>query len=180
MTRRTLGVAFVAATTLVATTAAMASAPAGTKTTTRPSIKMLEGFSFVPNRYTQDKMRFDKDVYSLKSGVTIKIINTSSDEPHTLSIVKTSQVPKTPRALGGCFEGGVCGELAQAHGFPEGDGPPAVPVVNKGAEGLDTAGDSAVFNPNQRRSLKLTAKKGTTLNFICIIHPWMQAKIRVR
>jgi hypothetical protein len=180
MTRRTLGVALLATSTLMATTAAVAATPAGTKTTKKPSIKMLSGFSFVPNRYTQDKTRFDQDVYSLKSGVTISIRNTSSDEPHTLSIVKKSQVPKTPRTLGGCFEGGVCGELAQAHGFPEGDGPPAVPVVNKGADGLDTPGDSAVFNPNQRRSLKLTAKKGTTLYFICIIHPWMQAQIRVR
>jgi plastocyanin len=180
MTRRTLGAALLAASTLMATTAAVAATPAGTKTTTKPSIKMLSGFSFVPNRYTQDKTRFDQDVYSLKSGVTISIRNTSSDEPHTLSIVKKSQVPKTPRTLGGCFEGGVCGALAQAHQFPEGEGPPAVPVVNKGADGLDTTGDSVFFNPNQRRSLKLTAKKGTTLNFICIIHPWMQAQIRVR
>ena len=179
MTRRTLGVALVTATTLVATTAALAAAP-GTKTTRKPSIKMLSGFSFVPNRYTQDKTRFDKDVYSLKSGVTIQMSNMSEDEPHTLSIVGRQQVPKTPRALGGCFEGGVCGALAQAHQFPEGEGPPAVPVVNKGADGLDTNGDSLFFNPKQRRSVKLTAKKGKTLNFICIIHPWMQAQIRVR
>jgi hypothetical protein len=180
MNGRTLAAGLAAATALLAATPAVAAAASGTKITTKPSIKMLSGFSFVPNRYTQDKTRFDKDVYSLKSGVTIQIINTSDDEPHTLSIVSRSQVPKTPRALGGCFEGGVCGVLAQAHGFPEGDGPPAVPVVNKGADGLDTPGDSAVFNPKQRRSLKLTAKKGTTLNFICIIHPWMQAKITVR
>ena len=27
--------------------------------------------------------------------------------------------------------------------------------------------------------LKVTAKKGTTLYFLCAIHPWMQAKVIV-
>jgi hypothetical protein len=27
--------------------------------------------------------------------------------------------------------------------------------------------------------LKVTAKKGTTLHFMCLIHPWMQAKVVV-
>jgi hypothetical protein len=29
-------------------------------------------------------------------------------------------------------------------------------------------------------SFKVGAKKGTTLSFMCLIHPWMQAKIKVQ
>jgi len=181
MTRRTLGAALVTATALAATPGIVAAEPAPqSERTTKPSIHMLEGFSFVPNRYMQEKQRFNKDIYSLKSGATIQLKNRSEEEPHTLSIVSRSDVPKTPRALGGCFEGGVCGALLQAHQFPQGDGDPAVPLLNKGAPGLDVKGDSMYLKGGASKSVKLSAKAGSTLSFICILHPWMQAKITVR
>ncbi len=183
MTRRTLG----AAALTTAAAIAVASAPVGAtsttavKRTTQPRIDMLGGFSFVPNRYTQDKTRYAKDVYSLRSGATITLRNLTPEEPHTVSVIGRTQMPKTAAAIDGCYApGGVCAKLGEAHQFPDGPGDPAVPLVNKGAVGLDVKGDSIYLKPNARERIKLSAKKGSTLSFFCVIHPWMQARITVR
>jgi len=154
-----------------------------TKRTTSPNLDIHGGVKFEPNRYIQDQQRFAKDVYALKSGAQIKIANKATGEPHTVSVVSKSDLPKNMRAFGGCFEGGICGQLTQAHGFPEGGGEPKTPLLDKGAAGLDTKGDSisiAPFGPGGKATVKLSAKKGKQLYLLCIIHPWMQAKISVK
>ena len=183
MRKRTFAIALVA----VASAAAVpslgtASSSTATKTTSTPRINALGGFSFVPNRYTQDKLRFDNDVYRLKSGSTIRIRTRTPGEPHTVSLVSATNVPKTVGAIGRCFEGGICGRIAQAHEVPEGEGPPGKPVVDVGKAGFDRSGDSVIFGPRPADgvNVKLTAPRGKTLNFICALHPWMQAKIIVR
>ena len=37
-----------------------------------------------------------------------------------------------------------------------------------------------VINPKGKISFNVTAKKGTTLYYLCAIHPWMQGKIKVK
>lgn len=183
MRRRTLAFAAVAV-AAAATTPSMGSASSttATKTTSTPRINVLGGASFVANRYIQDKMRFDNDVYRLRSGSTIRIRTRAPGEPHTVSLVSAANVPKTMRAIERCFEGGICGRLGQAHEVPEGEGPPGKPLVDVGRPGFDRAGDSVVFGPRSTdgASVRLTASRGKTLNLICAIHPWMQAKIVVR
>jgi hypothetical protein len=50
--------------------------------------------------------------------------------------------------------------------------------VNK--PGVDGPGDSYFIAPTAKKlTFKVTAKKGTTLYFLCAIHPWMQAKVIV-
>ena len=47
---------------------------------------------------------------------------------------------------------------------------------------MDQPGDSGVIGPGKKGEfidLKVTAKKGTELYFMCLIHPWMQAKVKV-
>lgn len=177
MTKRTLGVA-------LSTVAVLAAVPAVgiavTTTTTKPTIQILGGASFEANRYIQDKLRFGKDVYQLKSGVKIKIDNKKSEEPHTISVVGKSDFPKTVAGFDKCFEGGICGKLGQAHGFPDGEGPPTTPLVNVGQAGFNTKGDSIVVGPKDNGSIALSAKKGRSLYLLCVIHPWMQAKITVK
>ena len=61
-----------------------------------------------------------------------------------------------------------------------------VRFVNKA--GVDTgyrsgkAGDSWFLNEpgGKPYHVKVSAKKGTTLYFLCLIHPWMQAKVLVK
>ena len=47
---------------------------------------------------------------------------------------------------------------------------------------VDKPGDTGLTGQGKRGEsidLKVTAKKGTTLYFLCAIHPWMQAKVIV-
>jgi hypothetical protein len=131
------------------------------------------------NRFFKEGCRFGEDSYKFKSGATITI-NNKSDEPHTFSLVKKSQAPRNLKQAGKCFESGACAALAQAHAFPEGDGPPGNPVVNVGGPGFDGPGDSVFFDPKSKTKIQITAKKGQTLYFMCILHPQMQSRIKVR
>ncbi|HEX6713765.1 MAG TPA: hypothetical protein VF066_10280 [Thermoleophilaceae bacterium] len=154
---------------------------------TSTTVKQKTSFKFVPNRYIQDGLRFDKDIYKVKSGGTVNFVFTETDEgPHTLTIVRKKDVPKTPRAL---FGSPVLKKLATAHGAEENsDAPPKFQFLENGVgengtvPKLDKPGDSGVFMTNKKGekiSFKVGAKKGTDLYFLCLIHPWMQGEIEV-
>jgi hypothetical protein len=49
-----------------------------------------------------------------------------------------------------------------------------------GPPGLDQPGDSLLIDAEQPVTrARVTAAPGTTLHFICVIHPWMQGKLKV-
>jgi hypothetical protein len=52
-------------------------------------------------------------------------------------------------------------------------------VVNVGAPGLDQPGDSLLFFPGESISAEVSAAAGTTLSYLCAIHPWMIGSITV-
>jgi hypothetical protein len=60
--------------------------------------------------------------------------------------------------------------------------PPFNFVVNVGGPGLDARGDSLLFGGpfDQAVEAQVTAPAGTTLYYLCVIHPWMQGSIKVR
>lgn len=141
---------------------------------------------FVANRYIQDGMRFGRDVYTVKSGGTVVFRMTAPQEgPHTLSVVAKKDLPKSAQAALNCK---ICAKLGKAHGAdPNSNAPPKFQFLENGVgqhtpPKLDRPGDSAIVFPVKGSSvtMKVTAKKGTTLAFMCIIHPWMQAKLVVR
>ena len=147
------------------------------------TIKQKGGLKMVPNRYIQDMLRWDKDVYKVKSGGTVTVVNTVADEgPHTLSVVKKKDLPKSVQCK-------ICDQLGQAHGAdPNSDAPPKFQYLENGtgsdtAPNLDRPGDSGLTGQGEKGekiSFTVTAKKGTQLYFMCIIHPWMQAKLQVQ
>jgi plastocyanin len=147
------------------------------------TIKQKGGVKFKANRYVQDMLRWDRDVYTVKSGGTVNVVNTVADEgPHTLSVVKKKDLPKS-------FNCKICEQLGQAHGAePESDAPPKFQFLENGvgqatAPNLDRPGDSGLTGEGKKGekiSFKVTAKKGSQLYFMCLIHPWMQAKIQVQ
>jgi len=149
-------------------------------------VKQKFGMTMVPNRYIRDEMRFDRDVYTVASGGTVEFVMTAAQEgPHTLTVVAAKDLPKT---AGQAFDCRVCHELAKAHGAdPSSDAPPKFKFLENGvgqntAPKLDRPGDSG-FLPARNGSkitFKVTAPKGTTLTFMCLVHPWMQAKLVVR
>ncbi len=155
--------------------------PAGAKSHTskaapsKVTIVARSGTKYVINRYAQDTSRFTPGVITIKSGGTLTLKNRGG-MPHTFSLVKASQLPKTTKQIDKCK---VCNELAKAHqADPTSDAPPKIMEVNVGADGYDQPGDSVFFIKTQK--LKITAKRGTTLHFICAIHPWMQGTIKVK
>jgi plastocyanin len=138
--------------------------------------------SFKPNAYIKDSVHFVAGTVAVRSGATVTLTNTTRDE-HTLSIVKRPQLPRTINQIENCS---VCGEIAKSHGVDPNappSGPPPIPLVNVGAVGFDQPGDSIVIGPKGHGSqvtFKITASPGTTLSFMCAIHPWMQGRFLVK
>jgi hypothetical protein len=137
------------------------------------------------NRYIQDGTRWQKDVYHVKSGGKITIVNLAwTDGPHTFSVVKKGQLPRTVNQINNCA---ICQTLAREHGAdPNSQAPPKFLFVENGTgsntpPNVDRPGDSAFIapTPHANVTLTVTAKPGTTLYFMCAIHPWMQAKLVV-
>jgi plastocyanin len=147
------------------------------------TIKQKTSIKFVPNRYIQDGLRWNADLYTVKSGGTITVVNTAADEgPHTFTVVRKKDLPKS-------FNCAICDKLGQAHGAdPNSDAPPKFQYLENGvgqdtAPSVDRPGDSGVTGSGKRGekiSFKVTAKKGSQLYFMCLIHPWMQAKVQVQ
>jgi hypothetical protein len=165
----------------VAVAAKTSAAPAKT------TIKVSQTVKMKPNRYIQDGLRWDKDVYRIRSGGTLHIVNTVATEgPHTFSVVKKSQLPRTAAQSNNCK---ICGKIAQELGVNPNDenAPPQFQYAENGVgtntpPNVDRPGDTGVTGQGVKGesiNLKVTAKKGTTLYFMCAIHPWMQAKVIV-
>ena len=169
MKRRTFARAALPALGLLVAVAAVAPAVAGAAPS-KATLKMVGGMVFEPNRLVGDDMRFNKDVITIKSGGTLSLVD-ATGQPHTFSLVKKGQLPRTMKQLDQCGGPGPCDEVGLAHGAidPETgeEKDPTTPLVNAGKAGFDRPGDSVVIGPKQKGKVKITAKKGTTLNFVC-------------
>lgn len=153
---------------------------------THATVNAVQKVQFKVNRYVKDGMRWQKDVYQVRSGGTITIVNKASDGPHTFSIVAKKDLPRTTKQINNCK---VCGTIAQQFGVDpnsNSDAPPAQLYTEDGVAqdapaNFDKPGDSVFVGPapGDKATAKITAKKGTTLYFMCAIHAWMQAKIIV-
>jgi hypothetical protein len=53
-------------------------------------------------------------------------------------------------------------------------------VIDVGSPGLDAPGDSLLFFAGESISATISAPAGSTLFYLCAIHPWMQGSISVR
>ena len=183
MTSRKLA-AGAAGLSLIAAGGAAAVSASGANTAQAPEtavVKQKAGFEFKPNRYIKDKLRFNKDVYTVQSGGTLRVVNTQPDEgPHSVSIVKKRDLPTS-------FNCPVCNKLAEAHGAdPNSNKPPKFEFVENGEGQRDPAnfnkpGDSGITGEEKGDSFEVpvTAPAGKTLRMLCIVHPWMQAKLKV-
>jgi hypothetical protein len=138
------------------------------------------GTTFKINKYTKDSVHWTPGTVAIASGGTLTISNQSSDpDPHTFSIVKKSQLPKTGAQIENCE---VCGEIAKAHGVNPAEpssGPPPIPTVDPGKDGFNEPDDSQAIGPHQTLKLTITAKPGSKLDFMCAVHPWMQGVVKV-
>jgi hypothetical protein len=151
------------------------------------TIKAIQGPpKFQINRFVEDTLRWNKDVYTVPSGGTLHIVNLAADEgPHTFTVVARADAPRTLQQL---FQCKICEKLGKAHGAnPNSNAPPKFPFLENGVGQktpplVDKPGDSGVTGRGKKGEsidLKVTAPAGTKLYFICLIHPWMQAEVDV-
>jgi plastocyanin len=181
MSRRTLARAAAPALALAVAAAAVAPAVAGGPAKAKLSIKGSPQFK--ANRYVKDTMRFGRDVTAISSGGKVTLIN-KTDAPHTLSLVKRSELPRNMSQMEDCFGDGPCDELAVAHGAIDPvtgeEKDPDKPLVDVGEEGFDQPGDSVIIAPKSKVTIEVTSPRGKDLYFLCAIHPWMQGKFDVK
>jgi plastocyanin len=143
------------------------------------------GITFAPNKYIQDNMAFSPGTVTVKSGesLTFKFGDSKAMEPHTLTVVKKSDLPTTGDEVENCK---ACERYATPHlknpkAPPDQNNPIVHWTLDKGQPGLDAVGDSLAIQPGAHKSIKeiVSAPAGTTLHFICAVHPWMQGQIVV-
>ena len=158
-----------------AVAASLAAAPAGAET-----LNIRGGTIFRPGKAIIDNMRFVPLKRGIKSGNTLTIRN-RTNQPHTLSIVKKSELPRTLAKFESFFESPVMGEFMQAHEVDPAneEAPPGKLLVDVGESGFDQRGDSVFFQGKQQK-IDVTAKGGTDLSYICLLHPWMQGTLKVK
>jgi plastocyanin len=140
------------------------------------TITAIGGMKVKANGYVMDDQRWDANGYSVKSGATVTLRDKSTmGQPHSLSLI--AKRPKGDQAIMECK---ACGPLIEGHGADPETMEAETALVNAGADGFDTAGDSIWLPAKGKVTFKVTAKKGSTLNFVCVIHPWMLGKITVK
>jgi plastocyanin len=130
----------------------------------------------VPNAMVQATLRFTPGLIKVASGEEVTWTHDdNTTEPHTVTIVAEFPEP-TLEAIFGCgAPDQPCGIALAAHsagGF--------TPVVEAGAPGLDAPGDSLFLFDDQSVTATVSAPAGTTLKYLCAIHPWMQGEIVVQ
>lgn len=146
--RRRFAVLAAALASLVAVTVPLALASGTHSTCVGATVKVSDHVKYVVNQYFQDAMRFTPGTVAVKSGcsLTFAFATPNADEPHSLSIVRQSGLPRTAAQMENCT---ICRQIGARHvkhpGHPPGATNPIVHwIVNVGQPGLDAPGDSIV------------------------------------
>ena len=128
----------------------------------------------VPNAMVQATLRFTPGFVGVTSGddITFKH-DDKSTAPHTATIVEAFPGNTLDEIFGCGAPTEPCGEALAAHAV-------FGAVVDPGNDGFNEPGDSLFFLDDTSISAQVTAPAGTTLLYLCAIHPWMQGTIAVR
>jgi hypothetical protein len=130
---------------------------------------------------------------SVFEGEQLEVLNETNPHqvgPHTFSLVKKSTLPKTKAAQKSCFTPKhICMSIAKWHGFNPKTEKISINPVQAGPKGWSTMGNNSGkkgdswFTGETKKgthfSQEVTAKAGTTLYFMCAVHPWMQGSVKV-
>lgn len=125
------------------------------------------------------------------AGEKLEIVNKTNPKqvgPHTFSLVTKGSLPKTRKAMNSCFAPKkICLAIAKWHGFN-----PKTERISKNVVRVGPAGWSTEGNATNKKgdswytekkgatfSQAVTAKAGTSLHYICAVHPEMQGEVEV-
>ncbi|HVO52818.1 MAG TPA: hypothetical protein VMT37_00240 [Solirubrobacterales bacterium] len=158
----------------------------------------LAGAAIVPTGVT-DQIHIELTKGKLKfvgpstvtQGDELEIINDTNPKqvgPHTFSLVAPTLVPSTAKQRQTCFTPGkICFSIAKWHGFNPKTEKISVNPAKAGPAGWSTMGSNkkkgdSWFTGEKKGSSfsqEVTAAAGTTLYFMCAVHPWMHGKVEV-
>ena len=146
-----------------------------------PVVKTPGGEIFKVNKEAGDTLHFSPAVITVRSGESVTFEKTDkSPDPHTITLATKGQLPRSfERKCVPCTV--ALGHLKNPKD-PE-HSPIKTYILNKGQPGLDALGDSIALapkGPHKSATVVISAPAGTTLYFLCAVHPWMQAKIIVK
>jgi plastocyanin len=149
------------------------------------TVEVRGGDILNPGQFVKNNFRFQPKNISVTSGSVVRWVDNDkdADDPHTVTIADQADLPQTIEQGDACFEpGGLCIQTLEAHDPGLDEVPPFNFVVNVGGPGLDARGDSLLFGGPFAQSVEaqVTAPAGSTLYYLCVIHPWMQGRINVR
>jgi len=128
---------------------------------------------------------------TVHEGEELRIVNKTNPRqvgPHTFSLVEKGLLPKTAKQRQTCFTPGhICLSIAEWHHFNPKTETIGKVEVEAGPLGWSTMGSvkkegDSWFSgekPGGETDRKVTAKAGTTLYFMCAVHPWMQGSVKV-
>jgi len=149
---------------------------AGVVSATPRAVRTTGDEKVVPNSMVQATLRFTPGMIKAASGGEVTWTHDdATTDPHTVTIVEEFPGATLEEIFGCGAPGGPCAEALAAHmagGFN--------PVVNVGAPGLDSPGDSLFLFDDQSVTATISAPSGSTLLYLCAIHPWMQGTIQVQ
>ena len=128
---------------------------------------------------------------TIAAGAELEVLNQTNPRqvgPHTFSLVTKGSIPKTPKARQTCFTPKhICMAIAKWHGT-NGNGPVTKNPAKAGLDGWDTLGSvtkkgDSWFTGEKESGTSIeqpvSAAAGTTLYFMCAIHPFMHGSIEV-
>jgi plastocyanin len=166
---------------------------AGPATAATKTLTVKGGEEFLPNGAgLLVKLRFAPRPLEVKRGDTVRINDRTGvgpeAEPHSISFARKREIPQSfadyaPNRR----TGPLVGRLMAAHKAPD-DGPPEFlnvmnfqPAPAGAALEANGRGDSFFWQGKANApSFKVTAAKGRTLNYFCLVHAWMNGQIVVR
>lgn len=149
-----------------------------------------EGVTTIEIKMEGKKMGFfgPGTVHEGEELVVVNKTKPSQVGPHTFSLVERGYLPKTAKQRKSCFTPGhICLAIAEWHQFNPKTEKVGKTEVEAGQLGWSTMGSlkkegDSWFSgekPGGEVDRKVTAKAGTTLYFMCAVHPWMQGSIKV-
>jgi hypothetical protein len=128
---------------------------------------------------------------TIVAGEDLEVLNQTNPHrvgPHTFSLVTKGSIPKTPKARQTCFTPKhICMSIAKWHGT-NGNGPVTKNPAKAGLAGWDALGSvtkkgdswfTGEKEPGTSIVQPVSAAAGTTIYFMCAIHPFMHGSIEV-
>jgi len=137
----------------------------------------------------QGKDLFFSGPKKVEKGTKLKIVNKTNPGkigPHTFTLIKKNRLPDTKKEIKDCekIKLAVCVNAFKAHEVDPMTFEVNRPKVEVGRKGWDKSfgrtGDSwFAGSAGAHNTRKVSANDGKTLYYFCLVHPFMQGKIKV-